>query len=166
MILLISSGQWAIEFADLHPECAVVGTDLSPIQPEYMPPNCSFIVDNAEAKWVFENKFDFIHGRMLLMGIHDWRRVFKQAWDNLKPGGFLEVSNPEFPVCSAEKDIDPESPFYKWSSLIRDAAEKNDINTLIVRKHKQTLEDQGFVSVKVQGLKWALDSWPKVRERR
>lgn len=155
------TGVWAIEFADLHPNSTVLGTDLSPIQPEYMPPNCSFLVDNAEAEWVFDRKFDFIHGRMLLMGIHDWPRFFKQAWDNLNPGGFLEVSNPEFPVCSANQGFDPESPFMKWSSLIREAAGKDGIDTLIVRKHKKMLEDQGFVNVNVQPLKWALGSWPK-----
>lgn len=26
---------WAIDFADTHPECAVFGVDLSPIQPSW-----------------------------------------------------------------------------------------------------------------------------------
>lgn len=32
--LATGTGQWAIEFADAHPEAVVVGTDLSPIQPQ------------------------------------------------------------------------------------------------------------------------------------
>lgn len=34
------TGIWAIEFAEEHPGARVVGTDLSPIQPAFVPPNC------------------------------------------------------------------------------------------------------------------------------
>jgi hypothetical protein len=30
------TGIWAIDFADLHPSCVVIGTDLSPVQPSYI----------------------------------------------------------------------------------------------------------------------------------
>jgi SAM-dependent methyltransferase len=62
------TGKWAIEFADAHPDVQVVGTDLSPIQPQSLPPNCHFLVENIEDTWVFPNPFDYIHSRMLLLG--------------------------------------------------------------------------------------------------
>jgi SAM-dependent methyltransferase len=62
------TGKWAIEFADAHPEVQVIGTDLSPIQPTYAPQNCSFVVENVEDEWVFREPFDYIHGRMLMLG--------------------------------------------------------------------------------------------------
>lgn len=40
------TGIWAIDFADAHPEATVIGTDLSPIQPAYVPPNCKFEIDD------------------------------------------------------------------------------------------------------------------------
>lgn len=36
------TGIWAIEFAEQHPEADILGTDLSPIQPEFVPQNCRF----------------------------------------------------------------------------------------------------------------------------
>jgi hypothetical protein len=33
------TGVWAIDFADEHPNCKVVGTDVSLIQPSWVPPN-------------------------------------------------------------------------------------------------------------------------------
>jgi hypothetical protein len=63
------TGKWAIEFADAHPKVHVTGTDLSPIQPELVPPNCRFIVENIEDDWVYREPFDFIHGRMLMLGL-------------------------------------------------------------------------------------------------
>ncbi|KAM3415712.1 hypothetical protein BST61_g9226 [Cercospora zeina] len=38
----------AIDFADEHPDCQVLGTDLSPIQPVFVPPNCRFEIDDMD----------------------------------------------------------------------------------------------------------------------
>jgi hypothetical protein len=62
------TGKWAVEFAEAHPSCQVIGTDLSPIQPTMVPENCSFMVDNFEEPWVFDEPFDYIHSRMLTLG--------------------------------------------------------------------------------------------------
>ena len=42
------TGIWAIDFADEHPEAEVLGIDLSPIQPAFLPPNVTFVVDDLE----------------------------------------------------------------------------------------------------------------------
>jgi SAM-dependent methyltransferase len=34
------TGIWAIELAEEHPSATVIGVDLSPIQPAWVPPNC------------------------------------------------------------------------------------------------------------------------------
>lgn len=55
--------------------------DLSPIQPNWVPPNVSFIVDDAEAPWVHPpNTFDFIHIRHLTSSIKDWAKLLSQAY--------------------------------------------------------------------------------------
>lgn len=46
------TGIWAIEFAEEHPHTSVIGTDLSPIQPEFIPPNCQFLIEDCEDDWV------------------------------------------------------------------------------------------------------------------
>lgn len=73
------TGIWAIDFADAHPSCQVLGNDLSPIQPRFVPPNCTFEVDDAEAEWSYRHKFDFIHARMMLGSFKNWARFFDQS---------------------------------------------------------------------------------------
>ena len=33
------TGVWAMDFADEFPDCEIIGTDISPIQPRWVPPN-------------------------------------------------------------------------------------------------------------------------------
>lgn len=42
------TGIWAMDFADNHPQSNVVGVDLSPIQPIWVPPNVRFELDDLE----------------------------------------------------------------------------------------------------------------------
>jgi SAM-dependent methyltransferase len=157
------SGAWAIEFADTHPSAQVLGTDLSPIQPaEETPLNCSWLVDNAEEEWVFDHKFDFIHSRMLMMGIHDWPRYFEQAWNNLKPGGWIEVQEPQFPIGYYDDgNVTKDSPLLVWSTHIAEAAAKDNIDTMVTTKFKSMLEKRGFVNVREQCIRWPTAPWPK-----
>jgi len=47
--------------ADAFPSAEVIGTDISPTQPSWVPPNLSFQIDDAQLDWTFkEEYFDFI----------------------------------------------------------------------------------------------------------
>jgi trans-aconitate methyltransferase len=47
------TGLWAIiDIADENPQAQMQGFDLSPIQPDLVPPNCRFIVDDVNSDWV------------------------------------------------------------------------------------------------------------------
>lgn len=48
--LMTGTGNWAIDFADAYPMCDVLGTDLSPIQPQYVPVNCRYVQLRAEKR--------------------------------------------------------------------------------------------------------------------
>jgi hypothetical protein len=70
--------------ADLYPKSTFDGTDLSPIQPNWVPENVSFMVDDVEhvGGWTYkENELDFIHIRHLVHSIKDrpemWKRVYR-----------------------------------------------------------------------------------------
>jgi ubiquinone/menaquinone biosynthesis C-methylase UbiE len=75
------TGIWAIEFADQHPSCEVIGTDLSAIQPSWVPPNMKFIIDDAEEQWVFSHKFDYVHTRAMITAVYDWPRFLGQSFE-------------------------------------------------------------------------------------
>jgi len=65
---------------DLYPRANVLGVDLSPIQPEWVPPNVKFMVDDVESQWLRPlNHFDYIHARHTVMAIKDWPKLMSQA---------------------------------------------------------------------------------------
>ena len=77
-----TTGSWAIEFADKHPEASVLGVDLTPIMPDLMPPNCMFEVDDIEKRWEREHgSFDLIHARGLSGCFKDLRTVIEQSFE-------------------------------------------------------------------------------------
>ncbi|KAJ5088598.1 S-adenosyl-L-methionine-dependent methyltransferase [Penicillium angulare] len=80
--------------ADEYPSAQVIGVDLSPIQPGWLPPNLKFIIDDANQEWDFpEESFDFIHIRGLAGCIEDWPTFLRQCYKHLKPGGRIEISD-------------------------------------------------------------------------
>jgi hypothetical protein len=59
----------------------VIRTDLSPIQPSWIPPNVRFEIDDAQLDWTYpESYFNFIHIRCLMGSISDRPRLFQQAY--------------------------------------------------------------------------------------
>jgi SAM-dependent methyltransferase len=67
---------------DQFPSAKVVGVDLSPIQPSWVPPNVRFLVDDIESPWVYpRNHFDYIHMRNTVMAIKDWPKLLRRAFE-------------------------------------------------------------------------------------
>lgn len=103
--------------AEQHPEADVLGTDLSPIQPEYVPPNCRFEVDDVEDEWVYNYKFDYIHGRYVCPFLTDIPGLFKNIYDNLEPGGYMEVME-TLMLMEAVDDSLEGHPLQRWNRLM------------------------------------------------
>ena len=61
------------DFADLHPNTQVIGTDISATLPTYVPENLQFEIDDFTQDWTFpKESFDFIHMRSLYGCVADW----------------------------------------------------------------------------------------------
>ena len=58
-----------------------------------MPPNCRFEVDDVLKNWEYAQKFDLIHIRFMLGAFEEkqWTGVYKQSFQNLLPGGWIEL---------------------------------------------------------------------------
>nr|POE47951.1 putative methyltransferase tdie [Quercus suber] len=158
------TGIWAMELADAFPHMKVYGTDLSPIQPDFVPPNCQFIVDNAELDWAFDYKFDYIHARMLTMGMHNWSRFFEQCWNHLEPNGWLETLEVQFPPRRVDGEEARESQFIKWGDYCYDAAQKAGIDARASEKFTGMMESRGFVNVDRVDVQWPIRPWAKGRK--
>ena len=86
---------------DEYPEAEIIGIDLSPIQPTWIPPNVRFLVDDAEADWTYApNSLDFVHARHVCMAIKNWPRLIQQAYEYVSTLQlFLISSSPSAMVC-------------------------------------------------------------------
>jgi SAM-dependent methyltransferase len=156
------TGIWSIEFADEHPSAHVLGTDLSPIQPEEVPPNCEFLIDDCTKDWIFHDQFDFIHTRALVAAIKDWSQLLEQAHANLKPGGFIECQELTFPIKCMDPGVTAEnSPLMRWSQLFFEGANKIGLDATGPRHLAPRFHDAGFTDVNLKSYKWPLGTWAK-----
>ncbi|KAF8422980.1 S-adenosyl-L-methionine-dependent methyltransferase [Tirmania nivea] len=160
------TGIWAMEFADDNPQAEVIGTDISPIQPHWVPPNCKFEVDDMEEEWTYPNDhFDYIHMRSLSGSFSDWEFVLKNAYDATKPGGYFEFQDYGCELFSSEgvplTEPDPELPFTRWLYHIVQAAEKAKRPLVMGRRMKGLMEKAGFVDVIESTAVWPIGAWPK-----
>ncbi|KAI1631936.1 methyltransferase domain-containing protein [Biscogniauxia mediterranea] len=155
------TGNWAIEFANLHPDVQVLGTDLSPIQPEWVPANCSFLIDDATHDWAFHQRFDYVHSRALTMGIADWDRFVDQAYQFLQPGGFLELQEFHIPLESPDGSVKAGSALWTWGEKLRVMCGRLGIDTMAAQGHGERLRRRGFQQVDERHLLCPLGPWAK-----
>jgi len=162
------TGIWAIDFADQFPSATIIGTDLSPIQPTWVPPNCKFEVDDCTSEWTFgKDSFDFIHVNGLYGSIRDWPALYKQIYKHLKPGGWYEQSEVSVTWRSDDGSIPEGHPFQRWSDIFVEAGEKIGKTFRILDLQKQYIIDAGFENVTEEKHKLPVGPWssdPKLKE--
>jgi len=155
------TGIWAIDAADRYPTAIVYGIDLSPIQPSWSPPNCRFDIDDIESDWVYQkDTFDLVHGRHMLGSIRDWDRYFSQAFEHVKPGGYIESKEGVLEIFS-QKPSPPEH-MVKYLGLVREAGAKSGRPmTGVVEGLSEKVEAAGFVDVQVKIDQIPVGPWPR-----
>ncbi|KAL2854527.1 S-adenosyl-L-methionine-dependent methyltransferase [Aspergillus pseudodeflectus] len=157
------TGIWALEVAEEFPEAEIIGTDLSPIQPNFSPPNCTFIIDDAESDWAFtkDEAFDFIHSRSMGGGIADWQRLLQQAYNHLKPGGWIEFQEYEATIHSDDGTHVKAPMLLDLAATLDEASQKFGKRVNVAPSLSEWLEAAGFTNVTVDIYKCPVGSWAK-----
>ena len=71
---------------DEYPSAQILGIDLSPIQPVWVPPNVKFMVDDAESDWLEqENFYDLVHARHVTQAFKDFPTLLERAYKSAHP---------------------------------------------------------------------------------
>ncbi|KAI9733702.1 MAG: hypothetical protein M1834_003305 [Cirrosporium novae-zelandiae] len=134
---------------------------LAPI-PEDVQDVLDMATDDGEDEWIFDHKFDYIHGRAMLVGWRDWRKFFQQSFDHLKPGGWIECQEPSFPArCDDGTALPNENAFLLWSKYVADGSRAHGVDAGIVQKFSDILQEIGFVDVHKEDRIWPLNPWPE-----
>jgi Methyltransferase domain len=174
--------------ADEYPSATVLGIDLSPIQPEYVPVNCSFRIDNVESDWVPEEKYDLIHSRAMISGIKDWPKLFKQAFEyvlfkllrvskdylfdiltisrHLKPGGYIELHDFYLPAKIIDDYPIDQCKFIYYNSIIHEALKRIGVNLEAPKLWKEQLEAAGFTDIHCKWFNWPIGPWAKGKKNK
>ncbi|KAK4142220.1 S-adenosyl-L-methionine-dependent methyltransferase [Dichotomopilus funicola] len=155
------TGIWCIDYADEHPEAEVIGVDLSPIQPGLVPPNCSFEMDDLEKEWTWSKDFDFMISRIPNGCFSDPPGLVEKAFNQLEPGGYLEIQDMACPIGCDDGTLHPDSPLWIWVTTLMQAMEAAGRPPTVAQQWKTILEEAGFVDVVETVHKWPINPWPR-----
>jgi hypothetical protein len=152
----------------MFPCAAVTGTDLSPIQPEWVKPNCTFEVDDVTLPWTYRPcSFDFIHIREMFGSISDWDELYAQAYRVLKPGAYLENCEHSITPVTDDDTSGPDHVYTQYGKIMNELGRKLGNEFDIWNQVKEGMVRAGFVDVVETRTKWPMGSWssdPKMKE--
>jgi len=156
------TGIWAIEAADKYQCAEVIGVDLAPTQPLWVPANCKFELDDVEEDWLWPpNSFDFIHARDFLLSIRDWPRLVSQCYEHIKPGGYIELQS-VYPLAKCDDGSTPASSgVLQFAQLAIEASANMGTPLDDCTRYAEYLRDAGFEEVTEQRFKQPSGPWAK-----
>lgn len=144
----------------------MLGTDLSPIQPDYLPSNCRFEIDDVDDDWAFSHKFDYIHGRYLLPFIKkDWNELFKTIYDNLNPGGWVEFQETIIYFQSIDGSIEG-TALQRWNTLLLQGIRSMGRSATEALRCKNYLAEAGFINLNEKKFAVPMNPWAKGKDQK
>ncbi|RYC96789.1 hypothetical protein BFJ63_vAg646 [Fusarium oxysporum f. sp. narcissi] len=155
------------DFADAYPSAQVIGSDLSPTQPEWVPPNVHFEIADATLTWPWkDNYFDFIHIRYLFGSVQDWPALFQEAYRCCAPGGWVQSCEADIHFYSDDGTTDSEPALQKWADLYeRGGAETG--RTFFLQQEalqERSITEAGFTDVRIFDYKLPVGGWTNNRK--
>ncbi len=162
------TGIWAMDCADDYPGAQVVGFDLSPIQPNYVPPNLQFEIFDLEEPWEMPERFDLVHTRLMNgFSVKSWPTFYEQAFLALKAGGWVENQEFDLNFSSDDGTIPANSKMKEWEALWNQAVESVGMTGRCdPQKMAEQMKDAGFTNITVREYKMPLGPWPKDKRLR
>lgn len=156
------TGTWCVEMGEQYPSALVQGVDLSPIQPSWAPPNVKFVIDDAEAQWVYPpDHFDLIHARHTVQAFRDYQGMLAQAHKHLRPGGRVELHEMNYTPRSDDGSMPPDFAFARMLQLVGRGLAAMSINLGGVHDVASQLERAGFASIHERTFKVPLGPWAR-----
>ncbi|KAH8654208.1 S-adenosyl-L-methionine-dependent methyltransferase [Ilyonectria robusta] len=160
------TGIWAIEAADDYPSAQVIGLDLSPIQPDVVPPNVTFIVDDIEDEWLNGDNFDLVHLRHVMPYLESPEKVLKKAFCHMKPGAWIELQDIDH-QCHSDDDTIPDNwPVTQLYDLLVDAFQRFGGNARAADLGGEYLTNAGFINIQHNYVKLPFGPWPLDKKKR
>ncbi|KAH6954545.1 S-adenosyl-L-methionine-dependent methyltransferase [Fusarium avenaceum] len=158
------TGIWAMDLGDEFPEAEVIGTDISPIQPSWVPPNVKFEIEDFTLDWTFPpNSADFVHMRFLYGSVPDWYALYERAFQVTKPGGWIESHEGDPMGCSDDGSLKDGSAIAEWGKFFHEGGRKlgRVFSPLPDNLQEKGLKAAGFVDIQSKTIKVPVGDWPQ-----
>ncbi|ETI24408.1 hypothetical protein G647_03777 [Cladophialophora carrionii CBS 160.54] len=157
------TGIWAMDAADAHPDAVVIGTDLSPIQPHFVPPNLTFEIADADEEWTFGRNFDLIHTRIMIdSSLRSWPHFFDEAFRALNPGGWVECQELDYNRRSDDNTIPADSRLCFWEREWTRGMEMIGMGGYCrPQLVMEQMQHAGFINVVCRSFKLPVGPWPR-----
>ncbi|KAK1731279.1 UMTA methyltransferase [Colletotrichum acutatum] len=158
------TGIWAIEMGDAFPNALsqqIIGNDLSPVQPRLVPSNVRFEIDDVESDWLYGDQFDLIFSRYMAGSLSDWPTLVSRAYENLRPGGWVEFQDYDFEFSSLNHSLKPHHKTYQWDHEFLKAAKLCGIEPCPGSKLEHWVKDAGFINIGHKAIRVPLGPWAK-----
>ncbi|KAK7961601.1 uncharacterized protein PG986_002426 [Apiospora aurea] len=163
---LRDTGIWAIEVGDQFASAEVMGIDLSPIQPVWLPPNVKFLIDDCEDEWLNGDGWDLVHFRTMSAVLKNVPKMCEQAFANLKPGGWVEWQELHAWMQCDDGTMPPNDPAFDFYKLFQQAFRRIGCDTALAANLDGPLKDAGFVNVQCVVKKIPVGQWARDKKLR
>lgn len=119
----------------------MTGIDLAPVQTEWVPPKCTFIIDDITLPWLDkDDSIDLIHVQQLHW-LEDWPDLVKQAYRCLAPGGWFEWAEIQFTFNEHHHS------WQQWQELQKDIYNRSG-RSRVADNMEKILEDAGLHDIR------------------
>ncbi|TGJ81717.1 hypothetical protein E0Z10_g7052 [Xylaria hypoxylon] len=175
------TGIWAIEIADKYPSAEVVGVGAS-CAPKTIaviltrtlltcgvggiPSNCKFLIDDVEDTWENGRDWDFIHARNMIPILRDPVKLLKNAYENMRPGAWIELQDVDGMVHCDDGTLPPDWPILVFTNIMVEAFAKFGTKSHAAVFGGQYLVESGFVNIQHHTIKLPYGTWPRDRTMR
>ncbi|GKT95210.1 methyltransferase domain-containing protein [Colletotrichum tofieldiae] len=105
--------------------------------------------------------FDYIHSQMMKGSIRDWQTYLKQCFDNLSPGGYLELNDVDGFPTSDDGTLTDDCNLMKAFRLCFEALAALGSPFEEFSRFEGIMSEIGFEDVHIRRFKWPTNSWPK-----
>ncbi|CAD6582368.1 MAG: hypothetical protein ASARMPREDX12_000916 [Alectoria sarmentosa] len=145
------------------PSAQIYGVDLATIPPNpRKPDNVTFIHGDyhdllgSEDPEITPGSMDFVFSRLLISGMTTWPSYIRTSHSLLKPNGWLEIQELEFPYYDDSGVI---SNDWEWFQAYEAGAEAKGLDLSCAVKAADWMHEAGFVDVQTKKYCWPHGEW-------
>lgn len=165
-ILDVGCGTGAVSYhlGSTFPSARIYGVDLAtiPPNPNKKPDNVTFVHGDyhdllgSQDPHIAPGSMDFVFGRLLISGMTTWPSVIRSCHDLLKPNGWLEIQELEFPYYDDTGII---SNDWEWVQAYQAGAKAKGLDLDCAVKAAEWMREAGFEHVQTKMYYWPHGEW-------